>query len=195
MTSPTGASAKARAQVATALDYLTRVYNDSIQDVIEVMQEPGPSVAASRKSVARGEGLGKVKTNGQRGRSKRAYGPVPNFGGSGNLPFDTGFLRASLVVGIGEVVAPLTYPPEDAENQAFVWRGEGMEVVGQALITDPIEARYTAAYARAVEYGTGKRRGRAFVRLAWQQWPQIVSRNLAKAKDTKGSHGGPQWKV
>ena len=149
--------------------------------VIEAMQEPGPSMATAAMAVASGIGLGKLKADGSRGASKRAFGPITNPGGSGNLPVDTGFLRASLVVGRGTLSLPTTAPPENA--QGFTWdAGDVTFVLSGASITDPIEARYTAVYARVAEYGGPNRRARRFVALAAQRWGEFVNQAVNEAR-------------
>ncbi len=162
------------------------VRNLATERVIEAMQEPGPSMATAAKAVAGGVGLGKVKKNGSRGNSKRAFGPIGNPGGSGNIPVNTGFLRASLVVGIGTLNLPTTPPPENATGP-FDWdEGQVNLVLNGAKMSDAIEARYTAVYARKAEYGGGTRRPRRFVALAAQQWGAIVDQACAEAKARAG---------
>ena len=150
------------------------------------MQEPGPSMATAAKAVTGGVGLGKAKKDGTRGVSKRAFGPITNPGGTGNLPVDSGFLRASLVVGIGTLNLPTTHPPENATGP-FDWdEGQVNLVLSGAKMSDAIEARYTAVYARKAEYGGGSRRARRFVALAAQQWGSIVEQACAEAKSRAG---------
>lgn len=166
------------------------VRDESTQRVIAVMQEPGPSRATVRSAVATGAGLGRVKKNGARGVSRRAFGPISNPGGAGNLPVDTGFLRASLLVGPAPLNAPLTTPPKDGSSATWDPATVSLALTNVEL-SDVIEARYTAAYARRIEYGftgtdslgrTYSQPGRRFVALAAQQWPQIVDAVAAEAK-------------
>lgn len=162
------------------------VRNLAAERVIELMQAPGPSMATAAKAVAGGVGLGKVKKDGSRGNSRRAFGPIGNPGGSGNIPVDSGFLRASLVVGIGALSLPTTRPPENATGP-FDWdEGQVNLVLNGAKMSDAIEARYTAVYARKAEYGGGSRRPRRFVALAAQQWGAIVEQACAEAKSRAG---------
>lgn len=162
------------------------VRNLAAQRVIEAMQEPGPSMATAAKAVSSGVGLGKVKKDGSRGVSRRAFGPIANPGGSGNVPVDTGFLRSSLVVGIGSLSLPTTTPPENATGP-FDWDADQVTlVIRGAKMSDAIEARYTAVYSRVAEYGGGSRRPRRFVALAAQQWGRIVNEVCAEAKARAG---------
>lgn len=179
-------AAQVAAFAASSKEKQVAVRNLATQRVIEVMQEPGPSMATAAKAVSAGVGLGKVKADGSRGVSKRAFGPIGNPGGSGNMPVDSGFLRASLVVGRGSLSLPTTSPPENATGP-FNWSpGEVNLVLQGAAMTDAIEARYTAVYARKAEYGGGTRRARRFVALAAQQWGSIVERACAEVKAATG---------
>mgnify|MGYP006921370885 CR=1 FL=1 len=163
------------------------VRNESAQRVIAVMQEPGPSKATVKMAVAAGVGLGKVKKNGERGVSRKAFGPIANPGGTGNLPVDTGFLRASLIVGRGPISAATTKPPEDEEGRSYSWNDSGLRLaIEGAPLTGTIEARYTAVYARVAEYGGPGRPGRRFVSLAAQQWQRIVSEVATEAQARAG---------
>lgn len=180
--------------VAETKERAVAVRNESTQRVIEIMQEPGPSRAGMSSAISAGAGLGKVKKDGTRGVSKRAFGPAPRMGGGGRLPVDTGFLRASLVVTIGETLPPITTPPK--EGGAHTWDSSAVEMkLEGAGLGDTITAAYTAAYARRIEYGfKGKDKlgrefnqaGTRFVALAAQQWPQIVAAVCREARDKAG---------
>lgn len=175
--------AQVDAWVRQTKERVVAVRNEAAQRVIETMQEPGPSRATAIKAVAAGAGLGKVKSNGSRGVSKRAFGPIPNPGGSGNLPVDTGFLRASLVVGRGPLTVPTTTPPEDGGS--FQWDDDQVSLTIQgADLDDVISCRYAAVYARVAEYGGPGRAPRRFVALAAQRWPNIVAEVVREAKAT-----------
>lgn len=180
--------------VAETKERAVAVRNESTQRVIEIMQEPGPSRARMSAAVAAGAGLGKVKKDGTRGVSKRAFGPVPAMGGGGRLPVDTGYLRASLVVSIGEALPAITEAPK--EGGSHTWDASAVQLkLEGAELSDTITAAYTAAYARRIEYGfKGKDKlgrqfsqsGTRFVALAAQQWPQIVDRVCREARDKAG---------
>jgi hypothetical protein len=106
-------------------------------------------------------------------------------GAGGNMPVDTGFLRASLVAGIGKVSEPTRRPPET--DAPVSWDASAIDlVIMAASITDPIEARYTAVYARKAEYGGENRPARRFVALAAQQWPRIVNEVCVEAQARAG---------
>lgn len=160
------------------------VRNESVQRVIEVMQEPGPSRAGTARAITAGSGLGKTKKDGSRGVSKRAYGPV-QMGGSGNMPVDTGFLRASLIVGKAPLRASVRQAP--ANPGSYSWDMSSVSLVlAQLAMADPVEATYTAVYARVAEYGGDGRQGRRFVALAVQRWPSIVQQVCVEARAQTG---------
>lgn len=98
----------------------------------------------------------------------------------GNLPLDLGFLRASLIAGIGSVQASLTSPPDEKSPVSYDATQINLVIAG-ATIHDPVEARYTAVYARVAEYGAHNRPAARFVSLASQQWGRIVSEVCAEA--------------
>lgn len=89
----------------------------------------------------------------------------------GNMPVDTGFLRASLQVVAGD--ANFTLRENPGGKHSFNG-GEVTLILAGAPLGKPIEAVYTASYARHVEYGARGRPGRRFVGLAAQQWARIV---------------------
>ena len=138
-----------------------------------------------------------MKKDGSRGVSKRAFGPVAASGGGGRLPVDTGFLRASLQVSIGETIPALVETPKEG---SFSWdSGDVTLALEGAELSDTVIAVYTAAYARRIEYGfKGKdslgreysQAGTRFVALAAQRWPQVVEQECAKAKASVDSRAG-----
>lgn len=173
------------------------VRNASVQSIVEIMQEPGPSRASAASAIASGAGLGKTKKDGSKGVSKRAFGPISNPGGSGRLPVDTGFLRASLQVSIGETLPPLAETPKDG---SFDWDADEVRLtLDGSELSDTVLAVYTAAYARRIEYGFKGRdslgreysqAGTRFVALAAQRWVQVVEAECAKAQASVASRGG-----
>lgn len=170
------------------------VRDGAVQTIIEIMQEPGPSRAMTAKAVASGTGLGKTKADGSRGVSKKAFGPISRPGGGGLLPVDTGFLRASLKVSIGEALPPIAETPDEG---TFTWDADEVRLtLDGSKLSDTVLAVYTAAYARRIEYGfKGKdslgreynQSGSRFVALAAQRWGQIVEQECAKAKASVAS--------
>lgn len=187
-------SATVNAWVAKSQARMEAVHKGSVQSMIEIMQEPGPSRASTSRAVSSGRGLGKTKKDGSRGVSKRAFGPVSNPGGTGRLPLDTGFLRASLVVSIGDTLPPLKDSPKGDAAQAWDIGSVKLTIAG-ADITNTITAAYSAAYARRIEYGfsgkdslgrTYSQGGARFVALAAQQWQAVVAAESAKAQAIAG---------
>lgn len=121
------------------------VFRASAQDVIEAMQEVGPS-----------------KAN-------------PDSTGTGRMPVDFGFLRASLVVQLNADPPPANRESDGVKRD---WNPAAATlVINQAEIGDRITAGYTAIYARRVNYS-----GYNWVAYAEGQWQQIVRRNAERAK-------------
>lgn len=100
-------------------------------------------------------------------------------GEGGNMPVDTGFLRASLV-GTANAAVPVTYNPG---GSIHTWSPEefALSLLAWDLNTS-FHATYTANYAAAVNYGARGHPGRQFVGLAVQRWPQIVADVAAQAR-------------
>lgn len=85
----------------------------------------------------------------------------------GNLPVDTGYLRASLLGSTS--LMPSMRENATQEADAIVLTIAGLDL-GQTFY-----AGYTANYARHQEYGTSGRPGRRFVGLAADRWQTTVS--------------------
>ena len=131
---------------------LRAVFRMSAQDVIEVMQEVGPS-----------------KTN-------------PASTGTGRMPVATGFLRASLKVQLNADPPPANVANPNPDGRFSFNPAAATLVINQAEIGDRVTAGFTANYARAVDLGTSKFPGYHFVEYASGQWQQIVRRNVERAK-------------
>lgn len=91
----------------------------------------------------------------------------------GNMPIDTGFLRASLVTTLNAPAAGIRFREEDVMVHHYSGTETALTIAG-ARIGDTIYAVWTANYASYVEYGVNGQPGRGFVRLAAQNWQQIV---------------------
>jgi len=102
-------------------------------------------------------------------------------GGGGNMPVDTGFLRASLLGTINVPTAVVTYNPgtRPAPDTAVA---QFALVIAQAELGDTIYGTFTANYAMIQEYGSAGRTGRGFVRKAAQKWQMIVDEVVNEAK-------------
>ena len=131
---------------------LRAVFRMSAQDVIEVMQEVGPS-----------------KTN-------------PASTGTGRMPVATGFLRASLRVQLNADPPPANVANPNPDGRFSFNSAAATLVINQAEIGDRVTAGFVARYSRAVNYGTSKMSGYHFVEYASGQWQQIVRRNVERAK-------------
>lgn len=107
---------------------------------------------------------------------------VPN---GGNLPIDTGFLRASLLATLNAPTSDVVFRGDDVSVKK--WNSAQVTlVIFSAKIGDTIYAVYTANYAAFQEFGSQGRPGRGFVRLAAQQWQQIVNRVISTEKTKRG---------
>lgn len=103
----------------------------------------------------------------------------------GNLRFETGFLRASLVATLSDTLPMQTFKPDGVEH--FEWDAPAMNlVIAGADIKDPITAVYTANYARPREYGARGQTPDRFVALAAQRWQQVVNEVCAEAQSRAG---------
>jgi len=86
---------------------------------------------------------------------------------------DTGFLRSSGDTALNQTPAGPAYPPEGGGS--FAWDADSaLVVIARAQVGDTIVFGYTASYAPYVEDRFG------FIRLAAQQWPQIVQKNARR---------------
>ena len=118
----------------------------------------------------------------------------------GNMPVDTGFLRASLQMTVNAPV-PVDPKARPADGKAYAYNPDSVAlVIAGATVGDHLFASYTAAYALPVHYGfeareatdgsDGKpaqkarkgRAGRQWVTLAAQQWPAIVAAVCAETQ-------------
>lgn len=137
-------TASVNAWVAMSERRIETVFKESAQDVISEMQEVGPSVAN------------------------------PDSHGAGNMPVDTGALRASLQAALNQP-SNVVFRPPAAGNIAYDPSHVAL-VVASAKAGDTIYATYSVEYARAMEYRYG------FTRLAAQNWQSIVNRRAAIVK-------------
>lgn len=135
---------------------LRAVFRMSAQDVIEVMQEVGPS-----------------KTN-------------PASTGTGRMPVDTGFLRASVKVQLNADPPPANVDNPNPNGRYSYNPAAATLVINQARIGDRVTCGVTASYANVANYGSSKFTGYHFVEYAAGQWQQIVRRNAERAKGMVG---------
>jgi hypothetical protein len=101
-------------------------------------------------------------------------------GAGGNMPIDTGFLRASIRVSLSAMprIDPAARPDAGAQ---YTSGNETVLVISKATIGQTIYAGYTASYAGYQENKRG------FVRLAALEWPRIVKEVSREAKSRSGS--------
>ncbi len=104
----------------------------------------------------------------------------------GRLPYDTGFLWASLMASTSAM--PAINPkanPAGGQKYAFDF-GTVEAVIAGASLDDDLYFGYTAAYAAHQEYGANGRPPAAFVRSAAQNWDAIVNRNAERVRKAFG---------
>lgn len=104
----------------------------------------------------------------------------------GNLPVDTGYLRASIQA---SKTAPPPINPASAGNagQKYAFNaGPISMVINGAKLGETVYVCATANYAYFVEVGAGGRPPALFVAQAAQQWPQIVAQVQTELKGRLG---------
>lgn len=97
------------------------------------------------------------------------------------IPVDTGFARASVRASTREFPAinRAAKPPDGAGPKSIPFEDtEIVGTIGSLELGQTLYIGWTAAYAVALEYGHSKQAPNGFVRLAAQQWPDIVARNV-----------------
>lgn len=98
------------------------------------------------------------------------------------IPIDTGFARASVQVSL-EAMPPIMPSNKGVKGAAYPYEGAVIALtLADAEIGDTIYVGWTAAYALALEYGHSKQAPAGFVRLAAQNWQQIVAQVAEEAK-------------
>lgn len=104
-------------------------------------------------------------------------------GGGGNMPVDTGFLRASIQISVSEMPRIKTKSRPDPKAGAGTYPAPQTFALATVQLGQTLYVGYTASYAGFQE----NRRG--FVRLAAMQWPKIVSRVTQEARQRASSGG------
>lgn len=166
------------------------VWKESAQDVVSEMQTVGHSVAATKSAIKVGLG------SAGRGKKRRfVQGPVAAPGAGGNMPVQTGFLRASLLASTAAMPS-INDEAKPADGKTYNYDPSSIDtVILTADLGQTLYFGYTAAYARRIEYGFSgedslgrsyNTPARRFVALAAQRWPQIVEANVAKLKSELG---------
>ena len=107
----------------------------------------------------------------------------------GNMPIDTGFLRASLRVNLTGPVPMANANPYVEANSAPEYNGAvAVAAIAGLDVGKTLWATYGAEYAAHVNYGVNGRVGRQFVGLAAQKWGSIVHKNVVALKATVASN-------
>lgn len=105
-------------------------------------------------------------------------------GSGGNMPVDTGFLRASIRASLNEMpsIDPGARPPDKAAPGSVTYDPSNIFLtIARAEIGETIHVGYTASYAQFQE----NRRG--FVRLAAAQWQATVRAVVHDVKARSGA--------
>lgn len=106
-------------------------------------------------------------------------------GAGGNMPVDTGFLRASLETRIGTLPTGYKQKTSKEPNSYKFDDAQYTLTINRMKLGDTIYGVYLASYAIDQEYGSQGRTGRGFVRLAAQQWQRLVRENVRKARNIR----------
>lgn len=96
------------------------------------------------------------------------------------VPVDTGFARASVRASL-EAMPETIEKPKGVESFPFDF-SDVVLTIAKAELDDPIFIGWTANYAIYLEYGHSAQAPSGFVRIAAEQWPQIVSEVSAELK-------------
>lgn len=107
-------------------------------------------------------------------------------GAGGNLPVDTGYLRASFQA---SNVAPPPINPGSKGNagEKYAFNSGPINlVINNTELGGTVFICVTASYATHVEFGTSKQPAALFVSQAAQRWPQIVNQVQAELKGKLG---------
>lgn len=98
------------------------------------------------------------------------------------VPVDTGFARASVRASLQAMPQADQDKPKGVEAVPFDF-SDVVLTIAKAELNDTIYVGWTANYAIHLEYGHSAQAPAGFVRLAAEQWPQIVSEVSAELKN------------
>lgn len=103
----------------------------------------------------------------------------------GNMPIDTGFLRASFVTSVGSMPSQRA-----AEGRTYAAaQAEVVATISRLRAGATFYGGWTADYAVHQEYGSRGRPPRAFLRKAIQQWQQIVTETVQRLAAMSATRG------
>lgn len=97
------------------------------------------------------------------------------------VPIDTGFARASVRASLDAMPFADKDKPKDVQAVPFDF-SDVVLTIAKAELEDTIFIGWTANYAIFLEYGHSAQAPSGFVRIAAEQWPQIVSEVSAELK-------------
>lgn len=104
----------------------------------------------------------------------------------GNMPTKTGFLRSSLMAGLGQTNFTLRANPDPKGVYSYEGSAVALVIAEAAETGQRVEAVYTANYGKVANYGGENRPARHFVDLAAQRWPQLVEAACERVKQRSG---------
>lgn len=106
--------------------------------------------------------------------AKRVYDQMirPQDGG-GNIPVDTGYLRASARAST-RAMPRILKSREGKEGQFYSPSGQVETMIASAELGKRLYIGFQAAYAARANYGSKKQKGYLFVEQAAQNWRSIV---------------------
>lgn len=155
--------------IETNVERLNALMRESIQEVIDIAQTPGPSKKSIAASIEKGLGA-----KGRGKNRKQMQGPITAPGKGGRMRVDTGFLRASGRLSLNGMPGG---PVRGDDGKTYDY-DESLTVLqlGKAQLGDVIYFGWSASYAQYREAFDG------FLATAVQQWPQIVARVTAQIR-------------
>lgn len=107
-------------------------------------------------------------------------------GHGGNLPVDTGYLRATIQAS-NTAPPPINPGAKGNAGQKYTFNSGPINlVINNTKLGGTVFICATAAYALHVEMGTSKQPAALFVEQAAQRWPQIVGQVQAELKGRLG---------
>jgi len=149
---------------------MTALMRESVQEVIDIAQTPGPSKKSIEHAIK--QGLGSIGKGKQR---RSISGPVMPQSKGGKMRVDTGFLRAS---GQSSLNGMPTGPIRGNKNSTYNFDVSLTEkTISEFEIGSTFFFGWTASYAKYREAFDG------FLASALQQWPRIVARNTERIRN------------
>ena len=151
-----------------SMDTLNAIFKMAVQELIANAQRGKPS-----------------KHKLERGKLSKAQSEALARFGTGNLPVDTGALRASLISELDGGQFRIGKKSKDHSAVGY----DARVVIDNVKIGSDLSFGWTVHYAEIVEFGGGKRLPNHFMTNAVNQWPKWVGIAVAKAKIRRNQLG------